>query len=387
MKHKINKSILILSISSFIAVIIIMTKPSLEPSQIEPFAPTIRVIESNPVPVRLKVNTQGTIQPRTETMLVPEVSGNVVWISDNLVAGGFFQENELLLRIDDRDYIDTVEMANANVNRAEAENEYAKFELERLEELINRELISLSELERGVRAARVSEASLSNAILSLERAERDLERTKILAPFSGLVKSKKIDLGQFITRGASIANIYSDDYVEVNLPIADQQLAYLNLSITQRGELLDSEAPNVKLFSSYAGKNYEWDGKLVRTEAEIDIRSRMVQTVARIYNNHSNDDYLAPPIGLFVQAEIEGLLVDNIVTMPRSALRGENLVLVVDEEERLYQREINILRLYGDDVFISGGLNQGELICVSPIQTFIDGMKVKAIIEENHGIF
>jgi RND family efflux transporter MFP subunit len=278
-------------------------------------------------------------------------------------------------------------MANANVNRAEAENEYAKFELERLEELINRELISLSELERGVRAARVSEASLSNAILSLERAERDLERTKILAPFSGLVKSKKIDLGQFITRGASIANIYSDDYVEVNLPIADQQLAYLNLSITQRGELLDSEAPNVKLFSSYAGKNYEWDGKLVRTEAEIDIRSRMVQTVARIYNNHSNDDYLAPPIGLFVQAEIEGLLVDNIVTMPRSALRGENLVLVVDEEERLYQREINILRLYGDDVFISGGLNQGELICVSPIQTFIDGMKVKAIIEENHGVF
>ena len=113
----------------------------------------------------------------------------------------------------------------------------------------------------------------------------------------------------------------------------------------------------------------------------------MVQTVARIYNNHSNDDYLAPPIGLFVQAEIEGLLVDNIVTIPRSALRGENLVLVVDEEERLYQREINILRLYGDDVFISGGLNQGELICVSPIQAFIDGMKVKAIIEENHGIF
>ncbi|MBI79738.1 MAG: efflux RND transporter periplasmic adaptor subunit [Pseudomonadota bacterium] len=387
MKLKINKSVLILAISSFIAVIIIMTKPSLAPSQIEPFVPIIRVIESNPMPVRLKVNTQGTIQPRTETMLVPEVSGNVVWISDNLVAGGFFQENEPLLEIDDRDYIDAVEMAKANVYRAEAENEYAKFELERLEELINRELISLSELERGVRAARVSEASLNNAILSLERSERDLERTKILAPFSGLVKNKQIDLGQFITRGVPIANIYSDDYVEVNLPIADQQLAYLNLPITQRGELLDGDAPNVTLFSNYGGKKYEWIGKLVRTEAEIDIRSRMVQTVARIYNNYSNNDYLAPPIGLFVQAEIEGLLVDNIVTIPRSALRGENLVLVVDQEERLYQREVSILRLYGDDVFISGGLNQGELICISPIQTFIDGMKVKTIIEENYGTY
>lgn len=387
MKLKIMSSpILVLAISSLVVFAILFTKPSLEPRQIAPFVPTIRVIESSPSQVRLIVNTQGTIQPRTETILVPEVSGNVVWISDNLVAGGFFQEGDVLLQIDDRDYIDTVNRASANVNRAEAENEFSTFELERLEKLVERQLVSLSELERGVRASRISEASLEDAILSLERAERDLERTKITAPFRGLVKSKQIDLGQFITRGAPIANIYSDDYVEVSLPIADQQLAYLNLPLTQRGELLESEAPNVKIFSNYAGKDYEWLGKLVRTEAEIDLRSRMVRSIARIYNNSSkSNQYLAPPIGLFVQAEIEGLLVDNITTIPRSALRGENTILIVDEENNLHQRSINILRIYGDEVFISGGLTQGELICISPIQNFIEGMKVETVLVNNDG--
>ncbi|OUU80085.1 MAG: hypothetical protein CBC38_01430 [Gammaproteobacteria bacterium TMED78] len=387
MKLKIMSSpILVLAISSLVVFAILFTKPSLEPRQIAPFVPTIRVIESSPSQVRLIVNTQGTIQPRTETILVPEVSGNIVWISDNLVAGGFFQEGDVLLQIDDRDYIDTVNRASANVNRAEAENEFSTFELERLEKLVERQLVSLSELERGVRASRISEASLEDAILSLERAERDLERTKITAPFRGLVKSKQIDLGQFITRGAPIANIYSDDYVEVSLPIADQQLAYLNLPLTQRGELLESEAPNVKIFSNYAGKDYEWLGKLVRTEAEIDLRSRMVRSIARIYNNSSkSNQYLAPPIGLFVQAEIEGLLVDNITTIPRSALRGENIILIVDEENNLHQRSINILRIYGDEVFISGGLTQGELICISPIQNFIEGMKVETVLVNNDG--
>ena len=387
MKLKIMSSpILVLAISSLVVFAILFTKPSLEPRQIAPFVPTIRVIESSPSQVRLIVNTQGTIQPRTETILVPEVSGNIVWISDNLVAGGFFQEGDVLLQIDDRDYIDTVNRASANVNRAEAENEFSTFELERLETLVERQLVSLSELERGVRASRISEASLEDAILSLERAERDLERTKITAPFRGLVKSKQIDLGQFITRGAPIANIYSDDYVEVSLPIADQQLAYLNLPLTQRGELLESEAPNVKIFSNYAGKDYEWLGKLVRTEAEIDLRSRMVRSIARIYNNSSkSNQYLAPPIGLFVQAEIEGLLVDNITTIPRSALRGENIILIVDEENNLHQRSINILRIYGDEVFISGGLTQGELICISPIQNFIEGMKVETVLVNNDG--
>ena len=384
MKLKIVLPLVVLGGALVGSAALIATSQRLQPSQPEPVAPTVRVVQVEPQSVRMTVHAVGTVSPRTETELVPELSGNVVWISPNLVAGGYFEEGEVLLRIDDRDYLNAVERARAAVSRTQAENEFAQFELERLEEMESRQLISRSDVESGMRAARVAEASLLDAEAALEQAERDLTRTEVVAPFAGLVRSEQTDLGQFVNRGTSIASIYAVDYVEVRLPIADQQLAYLDLPVMQRGELDEATAPTVTLSAEFAGEEYRWQGKLVRTEAEIDARSRMVQAVARVSAREggSNDpEDLPPPVGLFVQAEIEGRSADNVVVLPRSAIRNGNQVLVVDAEERLRFRTVRLLRIYEDDAYINAGLVAGDRVCISPLQTVVDGMRVETVLE------
>lgn len=364
----------------FLAVVmaygLVVTSPA--PDQMEPeaIATSIRVKEVQPETVRLKVRSQGTVHPLTESELIPEVTGKVAWVSPNLSAGGFFDDGEVLLRIDDRDYRSALERAQAAHARAEAEEEHARFELERREKLVQDRLASQADLEGALRSHRIAEAALKEANVTLQQAERDLERTSIRAPFRGLVRTKKVDLGQFVSRGSSIAQIYASDYVEVRLPIADSQLAFLDLPLGSRGELPAERQATVILSTDYGGEHYEWIGSLIRTEAAIDSKTRMVYAVARVENDR--DPESPPmPVGLFVNAEIFGREVANVFVLPRAAIRNQNQVLVVDAENRLRYRNVDVLRYDGDQVFIQGGLAGGELVNLTPIQTVIDGMRVK----------
>ena len=194
---------------------------------------------------------------------------------------------------------------------------------------------------------------------------QDLARTQIRAPFTGLVRNERVDAGQFVSRGVSVASIYGSEYAEVRLPIADSQLAYLSVPLAQRGELNEADAPMVTLSASFAGAEQQWLGRIVRTEAEIDATSRMVHAVARIRASEDGDK-IPPPVGLFVQADIEGRLVDNVIVLPRSALRNDSQVLVVDKDNRLQYRAVEILRVYRDEVYIIEGLNEAEVVCISP---------------------
>ena len=374
-----------LAVSAATTATLLLTQPRLDPSEPEPVAPAVRIMHVNPASERMVVHAQGTVSPRTEADLVPDVSGNVLWISPNLGAGGYFEEDEPLLRIDDRDYRYALERANAAVDRAVAENEFATFELQRLREMEARNLISPSDVETGMRAARVTEAALADARAALNQAELDLSRTELLAPFAGLVRSEQVDPGQFVSRGGAIARLYAVDYVEVRLPIADQQLAYLDIPPMQRGELDEANAPEVMLSANFAGQRYKWRGTIVRTEAEIDMRSRMVNAVARVQTTDdafNNPEYVPPPVGLFVEAEIQGRSADNVVIVPRSVIRNANQVLVVDGDERLRFRTVSIARIYGDDAYIDGGLEKGERVCLTVLQAVIDGMRVEVIEAE-----
>ncbi len=383
MKLKIILPLLIVVAAIALAAGLIGNRRQLQPSQPQPVPVAVRVLEVSPEPVQLKVHAQGTVAPRTETELVPEVAGNVTWVSPSLVSGGFFEAGEALLRIDERDYAAAVARAEATLARAQAELELARFEYERAVDLNDRQLISRADLETKLRSFRVSEAALTDAELVLETARRDLQRTTLSAPFSGLVRSEQIDVGQFVNRGTSIASVYSTDSVEVRLPIADQQLAYLNVPLGQRGELPEAMAPTVELTAEFAGQRQTWAGRLVRTEAEIDPGSRMVYAIARVRaESATEDDAIPPPVGLFVQAEIDGVAEDNIVVLPRSALRNGNQVLVVDTENRLHFREVEVLRVYRDDAYISGGLAAGERVNVSPLQTVVEGMRVQPLVDE-----
>lgn len=360
-----------------VAFVLVTNRRTLQPVQPQPVPTAVRVLTVEPGPVQLRVHAQGSVAPRTETQLVPEVAGNVVWISPNLVPGGYFEANETLLRIDGRDYMANVRRAEASLARAEADNELAQFELTRAEELFQQQLISRSDYEERIRSARVAETSVADAELVVQTAENDLDRTILTAPFAGLVRSEQVDIGQFINRGNSIAEVYATDALEVRLPIADQQLAYLNIPLEQRGEMPPENAPKVSLTAEFAGVKQAWTGYIARTEAQIDPGSRMVYAIARVRSEDT--DQTAPPVGLFVQAEIEGIAEDNVVVLPRLALRDGNQVLVVDTENRLHFREVEILRVYRDEVYVSAGLEAGELVSISPLQTVVEGMRVQPI--------
>jgi RND family efflux transporter MFP subunit len=357
---------------------LVITAPQPELQALEEVATAIRTTQIEPTELRLVVRSQGNVVPRTESELVPEVSGKVEWKSPNLVNGGFFRADEVLLKIDQRDHRSVVDRNKAKVSRARAEDEHARFELKRLQELVKKNLTSQSNLEAALRSQRIATANLAEAEIALIEAKRDLWRTEIRAPYDGLVRSERVDLGQFVSRGQSIAAVYASDFVEIRLPIADSQLAYLDVQLGQRGELPASERPAAVLSTVYGGRHYEWMGELVRTEAEIDSRSRMVNAIVRVANA-DDGDHPPLPVGLFVNAEIQGRLVDDVVILPRAVLRNQNQVLVVDDDNRLRFRDVTLLRFDQDNVVINGGLEAGEIVNLSPLQTVIEGMRVNPV--------
>ena len=372
----------------FFAVIVAygLVKTAPEPPQVEPeeVAISVRVLEAEKNRVQLEVISQGSVEPHQQSELIPEASGRIKWLSPNLVAGGYFEKDDVLLRIDDRDYRSAVARGQAALTRAHAEEELARYELARMEELVKNKLTSQSSREVVLRNYRIAKATLQDAKLALEQAKRDLWRTEVRAPYDGLVRNERVDIGQYITRGQSIASIYASDSIEVRLPVADRQLAYLDIPLGYRGEIAEDRRSLVLLSTDYGGKLYEWQGQLVRTEAEIDSRSRMVTAVVRV-RAEDNPGQPELPIGLFVNAKIKGRWVENIVTLPRAALRNRNQVLIVDSDNRLTYRTVEIMRHENDNILISNGIDDGEVINISPIQAVIEGMQVKPMTVKGRG--
>ena len=360
---------------------IIMSRPMPEQLTVSETTSAIRAMTVVKESLRLKIRSEGTVTPKTQTNVIPEIKGRVTWISPNLVVGGYFQAGDLLVTIDAADYEARTGLAQAQLLRAEAELEHKRFEFKRLQQLIKDNLVSQSNLENAARAHKIAKANVIESKINLAQAERDLSRTKITAPFEGMVRSESIDIGQFVQQGAPIASIYASDAVEVRLPIVNAQLAYLDPANLQRGELDPATAPKIRLTARYAGTSFIWRGQLARTEGEIDAQSRMITAVARVRQDNQSPDVPPLQVGAFVAAEIEGQYLDDIVRLPRAALRPNSQVLIIDGDNRLRFRAVNVLRLENDFVLIDSGLESGEVVNLSPIQTVVDGMRVSLTFE------
>jgi multidrug efflux pump subunit AcrA (membrane-fusion protein) len=202
----------------------------------------------------------------------------------------------------------------------------------------------------------------------------------VKSPFAGRVRTKHVDVGQFVNRGAPVARIYAVDYAEIRLPIPDDAAAFVDLPVDYRGEGGEAPQPRVVLSAEYGGKPYHWNGLIVRTEGELDPRTRMIHAVARVEDPYGRgDDPDRPPlaVGLFVEAEIEGRLVDGVYALPRSALRGNDRVVIVDAEGRARVRTIELLQRLPDRVLIASGLEPGDQVVTSPLALTVDGMPVE----------
>jgi RND family efflux transporter MFP subunit len=359
------------------AAALIVSGPKIEPQPSRNIAPLVRIVEANPGKHRFVVTTQGTVSPRTESDLVPEVDGRVITMSPALVSGGFFTKGDVLLEIDPLDYEVALEQAGANLARAESDLNNENKNHVRQMDLIDRGAISDAEIDNSENRVAIAEAVLREATARLARAERDLSRTRVIAPYNGRVRSERVDLGQFVRRGEAIGTLYAVDYAEVRLPIPNIDLGFLDLPLNVAGNELTNIVP-VKLRTEFAGVQQSWDGRIVRTEGELDPATRMVQVVASVANPYDQASNRAPlAVGLFVEAEILGREVDNVSVLPRSALREDNRVLLVDNNDQLVFREVRVLRRADDKVYIGSGLSRGDRICISPLQSSTEGMQVR----------
>ncbi len=368
-----------------VAYVMYLNRPAVETQTPALQPPGVRVQRVSYDTTNLTVKSQGTVRPRTSSQLVPEISGPVVEVADSFAVGGFFEAGEVLLRIDPYDYQQAViagqsqlAQTRLRLSQDEAEADVARREWE---ELGRGDASALTLRQPQVDDAR---AAVAAAQAALDRANRDLTRAEIRAPYAGRVQSKDVDLGQFVTKGSAVARIYAVDSAEIRLPLPDEELAYVNVPLSYRGTT-GQDGPAVTISSNFAGRDYTWNGRIVRTESEIDPISRMVHVVAEVRDPYAQgDDPSRPPLaaGMFVEAEIEGRTVDEAVVLPWAALRGRDQVLVVDDANRLRFRQVDILRSTTDTVVVSSGLAEGEAVCISVLDTVTEGMTVQIIDDD-----
>ena len=370
-----------LAVASAWAWKIINDRPVVETRPPEVPVPVVRAIPVKLQDLRLTVRSQGTVAPRTQTTLVPEIAGRVLEVSPSLAAGGFFETGAELLRIDATDYELQVVQAQAQIAQAKLslETEEAQAEVARKEweSLGKGEAPPL--LRRVPQIARAT-AALSSAHAALAQARRNLEKTRIAAPFAGRVLRKNVDIGQYVTPGTPVAIIYSVDHAEIRLPLPDEELAYVDLPLSYRGGGERQSQPVVRLETEFGQRRHTWTGKIVRTEGTIDPQTRMIHAIAQVPDPYGRgpDPYRPPlAVGMFVEAEIQGRRIGDVVTLPRAALRGEDQVLVVDSESRLRFRRVNVVRLERETVIIDSGLKEGELVSLATLATVVDGMEVR----------
>jgi RND family efflux transporter MFP subunit len=368
---------------------LIRTPLSLDEVALEIIPVSVRVTEVEQRSVGLVVGSQGKVQAAQTANLSAAVAGPVAWISSAMEAGGYVTEGETLLRLDASDYETMLARSEASVQQANAESGHASREYDRMKELAEQRLASQSQLQDAQRLAEVSIARLADAEANHRQAQLDLQRTEIKAPFNAIVETREVELGQYVNRAQSIAVLYGANEVEVRVPLAIRQLGYLDIPLGLQGELPPEQAPAVTLTGTYGGAEHHWEGTLVRIEASIDPNSNTVQTIIRVSQPTATIDWTSAeeikaiplPIGLYVHADIKGKTVDSLISLPRSVIRNNNQVLVVDAENKMYYREVNIFRLEEENVLISGGILPGERVCISPIQAVVDGMAVQPILE------
>jgi RND family efflux transporter MFP subunit len=374
-------ALLVLIVGGGLSYGLLVGKPGPEPEPAPPFVPpVVDVRVAAPAAHALSVETQGTVRPLREIKLVSQVGGRVEEVSPRFAQGGFFAVDEPLVKVEDIDYQFLIARAESQVAAArqrlaeergralQAKREWRDLGSAQGNALFLRE----PQLASAKAALRASDADLAAARL-------DLSRTSIAAPFNGRISEKFVDVGQYVALGTVIATVYDTDVAQVRLPLTDQQVALLDLPLIYNNELpAEREGVPVLLHARFANREWQWQGKVVRTDASIDESSRVVYAVVEVQKPFERQPGSErPPLspGLFVSATITGRQLQQVVELPRSALRTDGTVMVVDTAQLAQRRPVHVLGSDTDNVWVQG-LNAGERVIVRQATQVVAGMQV-----------
>jgi len=341
----------------------------------------VDTIEAEVVSLNFTVNSQGTVRPRTETTLVSEVSGKIVSVAPEFVAGGFFREGEVLLQIDPSDYEAGLKRAEAALASREARlaDETARSE-QALKDWKNLGRQG-QPTDLALRKPQMADAraNVSAAEADVQKARRDLERTRITVPYDGLVRQKSVDIGQYVSPGTRLGVSFAIDTAEVRLPLTNSDLHYLDLPSETEIKNTDKAFPPVTLSTENGDATIQWQARIIRTEGVVDETSRVIYAVAQVidpYGVLGQSDQEELKIGTFVNAEIQGLPAENVVVLPRYVLRADHTVLIANDDNELEIVPVNVLRAEPRKVYLSGGIEGGAQVVTTTLDAPVPGTKL-----------
>ncbi len=343
----------------------------------------VELLKAEKVSKKIMVKGTGTVEPSEEITVVPQVSGLVVNVSDNLVEGGFFKKGETLFEIDDTDYILALERAMA----AKAKAEYDMASMEGLADIARAEWEIINEgveetpnplviYEPQLKNAR---ASLASAMATIRQAEVNLERTNVKAAFNGRIRSENIDIGQFVAQGSVSATLAGTDRAEVRVPLTLDEIQWL--SVPRQGESRKGAKAIVQMQTG--DEVLQWHGEVIRSTEEVNEKSRMVEIVVEVNDPYGLDRESAPSLlaGSFVTVIFEGRTLDDVFIIPRSAFHDNSTVWVMDGEDKLLIKDVVPRKIERTEVIISEGLAEGDMLILTNISGAANGMKLRQLIK------
>jgi len=342
-------------------------------------APDVIVEILTPKDFQVQISSNGTTTPLTQTVLTAEVGGEVIYRSKKFSEGSSVIEGEILAKIDDTDL--QLQYKNALLQLANAEVQYslqlaeadvAKEAWEKIGNGVASDLtLKKPQLKQAVALLEVAKAQVSSA-------EKKLNKTEIVAPYAGRIQNVNIDLGTTIIPGQPVGAIYTSSEIEITLAVKDNDLQFL--SIPMDGRKLDpSEQALVQIKSFYKGKNQTWIGRLERVDGVIDPVTRMINLIAVFKNDFIETDKPNLPIGLFVEAQIDGIILKDIFSIPVNAISENNEVYIVNNENELVLRQLSLMKKYSDFVIVKDGLKAGERVVISKLSSASNGIKVNPV--------
>ena len=374
--------LIVIVVAFLVALIMSAFKPnSLElESPDREVAVTTEIINSSKV--ELQAISQGTVQPRTSTILVSEVSGAVLDVAAQFEVGGTFSKGDVLVRLDAADYKVAKQRAEAQLKSAKAQllTEQAKSVQAKKEwQMTGRPLDDAPVLALRTPFLAEAEARLIQAQAEVAQAELKIQRTIIRAPYAGMVAATHVDMGQYVTIGTKLGSIFAIDYAEIRLPMTDKQMSKLSLS---EGSIKNQSFTNAKveLKAVVNGSEVEWPAVLVRSEGTIEQSSRAQYLVATIddpYNLKNQKNRQPLLMGTFVEATVSGKTINAVHALPRYALRANQRVAMVTAEKRLKMVAVDYIFDDRNYYYINSGLEGSVEVVTSGMGIMVDGMKVK----------
>lgn len=375
---KIILPVLIIVIAAGISVWLIRNRPAPHRAPVVVTPPSVAVVVAKPQDRRIDVHTHGTVQARATSVLGAEVAGRIAWLREGLAEGVLVAAGDDLLRIDDADYRAAQAEAQAALalRRQELVQEQAEVARAAREwkEIGNGEASDLVLRKPQLAAA---QARIVAAEATLAKAERDLERTVVRAPYTARITRKAVDLGSRVAVGGELLTLQAADSYEVLLPVALDDLRFVSLPLAGA---VTSDGPTVSLSTRIGDQLVTWQGRIVRTQAGLAAQTRMVHAVAAIT---AATDAPALLTGLFVDAVIAGRVVTGVVELPLTVLQTDDVIYVFtpaaanDGSGTVSRRAVEILQRGERTVLLRGTLNAGDQVVAVRVAGIRDGMPAR----------